>query len=866
MNVPLKPLDQDRPLALADIVRLIKKGRTAIFALAFLCAICAILFALIRTPIYQVEATFRDKGSSGGSMGSSSSMMSTLLSGLGGVGSDQGIISLLKSRQLMAPVIETLGLQAQVFQDQPSSRLTTIITNLAFEWAKRFGDAHAHLEKRIPFLAARDVRYSGERTLNTRLLFDDADHFRLERSDGQLIGRGELGIPFHPLDESELTFTLIQQVPGDLSGQTLSLALSPLPDTALTLASHLKIKPAEVGESVLKITFEHGDRHIASAFVNGLMDSYKQFTSNENERFSQRQLDYLKGRQEESLEELNSFMMDYALSLANDVSSSGIISTEKELNYLYTARQKNKNRFEEVTLKLRRLQNPGSTETCNYRNLCAMPDLTVSMLEKINQIARLTEQKDSLNIALEASQQKSPEEIHQLFDHQVVDLEAAKALQLNLHTQLNETEVSIKENQFILEQLRDPAFEISSVAVSLSDPVGQTLMNQASQRILSLKDTENRSGREQTRLREELEQQRAFLTGHLTQANELMSLRQAFLTEKLSALQRVFLDLIKQELNVYQTQLTDYVFAQKDYLQTEQKLIEQTQEELRDQMALLPIRWAAEQIIQQRIELNKALVEEIATLVESKNISNHLEMVQSGPVDLAVTPLLPKSSGLLVFAVLGACLGAGLGVGGVVLNGIKKGLPASPENLRLADQHVAGYLTNQSEQQIETLRRLAAYLCTEGQSVFLLMMGQGPDYSPEFAELLAKRGDRVLRISLAFDTEGDKKERPGLLQVLEGQAGQPLILSHGEYDHIGSGGRSSYRAELIGGRRFQTLLKGWMQQYDAIILAAPIKPDGGEAAALAGQFSAIAVTLDGERLQDLGPLLSVPRVSFLFSC
>lgn len=931
----------DRPLAMIDLWRLIKRQRKLICGAALFCGALAVLFALNRPVLFQAEATFRDRGSRAMAMGPSSGVLSAVLSNMGGGSSDQELISLLKSRQLMGPVIQEMGLQASVKEKSIFAGFQGVVwDNMRAELAHLRKSRTPFTTLKPPAIALEELVYLGEVPTAIQIVFIDDQNYRVEQG-GVPVGLGRIN---ETLRLENISFKVKENQPGEfLQKRSFDVSIRPLATVAAELAKSLKVKPAEEREKVLRFTFLYPDRHQASRFLNGLMASYYSYMTEESRRFAEIQLSYLRARQQASIDDLQTFMKDHALQLSEDLHSSGIFDTERELQYLLATRLQCCNEAKNVELELRRLLAVDPNDPGDFRALSTSANLPAAVQEALQQLSQWRVKRDTLEVVLQAAAGGQRENGHAIVDAHLADLKAVrcradqareclKAIQsgqdlptvgtdhvaytwLNLwhsldpadlmerqtfkesliaylHHQLHASKVheriilerashqqnpdpelqgidlntveqlflsltdeqskvesSRKQNSFVLEQLQDPHFEISSLAGSLTDPVSRELVAEAGKALIRLQDIGNRSDREQTRLREDLERQRAFLVAHLTQANQLLDLRAEFLQEKNRGLQKVLLDLIQQQVSVSEKHLSDYLLARVDHLQNEKILIDQTLGELRQQMALLPSRWASEQIVNQRLKLNKTMVEEVAKLVESKNISNNLETIQSGPVDRSLPPLLPRQPGILLFAVLGTCLGAVLASGLVVFGGIRKGLAASPENLWLAKQQVAGCLHPQNPQPIETLRRLTAQLPLNEQKVILLVLGDGPDYSREFATLLAQTGAKVLRVCVAFDGNTS-----------------PQVVSKGDYDEVIAEGMAQYRSELVTGTRFQALLETYRELYDIILVVTPTKPDTAEAEALVTHFNRVAVTLHEERRQDIDFLIgcTTARISFLF--
>jgi tyrosine-protein kinase Etk/Wzc len=444
-----------------------------------------------------------------------------------------------------------------------------------------------------------------------------------------------------------------------------------------------------------------------------------------------------------------------------------------------------------------------------------------------------------------------------------INLETAHELYIAYSKRLNELEGKMRENHFVIHQMEDPNFEISSLSTVITDPVSNTMITKASEIVLDLKDQNNRSNKEQERLKEELNLQRGFLQMHLQQANQLLKLHLQLVEEKIYALQNVTLELIHQRISVLEKNLYDYISARLDNLKQERLIIEQHMDELHQEMASLPHRWISEKLIQQNVEINELIVQEVAKMVESKNISHKLELIQSAPVDYALPPIQPRSNYLLLYSIFGAALGGLITFGTVLVRSTSRGLPASTTNLKLQQQYVAGHFSKHyssssnnplKDQDLDTLHRLQYYFSDQIQengNSFLLIEGKGPDYSSDLASLFIKKGKRVIRLFLTF--ESAPLQEKGLLQYLEGKAAFPEIKQGANGDFIEAGGPCRFSIELLGQPAFQKLLEKLKQNYDCIIAISQALPSSAEAESLLSLFPLIAVTIDQETLPDLEP-------------
>ena len=353
-----------------------------------------------------------------------------------------------------------------------------------------------------------------------------------------------------------------------------------------------------------------------------------------------------------------------------------------------------------------------------------------------------------------------------------------------------------------------------------------------------------------------------------------MEINQKLLKEKIYSLQSINLSLLQNEMSVLEQQMKQYIQSTIEAHKRERSLLDQNLNEIRMEMATLPQKWAAEQLIDQQMTINRNMIEEISKLVESKNITSNLEKMQSVPLDLPYHPLHPKSPKVLFHLVAGTLFGMFLGVLWAIGSSIVHGVGASLNNMKAMGMHTSGTLsshisskpaTHLLDRDLETLRRLISFMNIPNKSrntleegatgkSLLILGGAGPEYAPTLAELLAKSGLRTAVVYLAFDRP---TESQGLLQYLEGTAKNLKIIHEAGYDLIPSGGICRYANELLTSARFKAVAADLINRYDWVLFYSSNTCDSVEAETLLEIFPRAALTLTGETLQGISRTLSL---------
>jgi tyrosine-protein kinase Etk/Wzc len=971
-------------ITLSDVVSLFRTNKFKILVATLLLGLLGGFYALTQPIQYKVEGTFKEKNNKSGNMGGS---LSQLLSGdmfsLTGTGTDHESAALIKSRKLMKNVIDQLNLQATLIEPSNQEGLVSRIkNNLKVEWAIFTKSPYPVLKDFPSLLQLEKVEYEGEIPLMFDLDFKSNQHFLVMDQFKQEIGQGELGKPFQ-IDQLSFTLNTYPEFSNSLKSKKYTLTINSLANTVAFLSKELEVENVKTDKTLLKFSFEHRDRHLASRFINALMENYQDYLKKNHDRIASIQLDYLHLREEESAQKLAQLMQKHADFISADLSSAGFADYKQEIEFLAESEHRFKDKLLSNELEIKRLQSINPNRYAYYDQLDSGSGDHLVINEMLREMRAFKQEQESLELALRQTESKDSiylekafakqlDEIQQLhrysldlkkmmekdelgieldFDsplihdsrflikswydkikekrttdieewkkikgsfssylenlarvfqvhqkilqdrlthqqnpsgeYQGINLETAKILYVDHCKNLLNIESEIRQNKFFIDQLEDPNFEITALSVSLRDPVSLDMINQTAAILLKLKDYSNQSMREQERLKEELNLQRLFLKMHLKQMGMLMKLNHQLISEKIDALHIISLELIRQKIGLIEKNLKEYVISRLDNFKLERSLIQEHLDQIRQEMAKLPARWMMEQLIDQQVDVNQLIVKEIAKMVESKNISHHLEVIQSAPLDTALPSIHPIPPSLRFYTILGGTLGAFLSIGLILTHSLIKGMTVSQSNLKIMNQHISGELSNRfnSEdlhqiplQNLNTLRRLQSYFDQERldelgnfSSVLLLLIeGTGPQYHRELAQLLRKKGEKVLTIELDFK---HSSEKPGLLQYLEGKIDDPMIRVEKDGDYLEAGGESQFSIELLKSQRFRDLLNQLKEKYDWILAFTQVKATEGEAESLIQLFPFIAVTIKQESIEDLSTYThlsshSNKKVTFIFA-
>lgn len=851
-------------ISLADIVFLFRQGKKTILVCTVLLALAGLFWGLTKHINYKAEGTFREKGVKGNHVGGLAQAIFS--ESFSGSSSENEAINLIKSRKLMQEVVKRMNLQATLIPETSGETLfNRMIKNIRIEWALFKNSFHPVLKDLPCPLCVENIQYSNEVPLFLNIHFMDQKNYEItDTTNGANLGKGQTGAPF--IAEA-FSLTLKEKDPSELLNTTFSLILWPNKDIAERLSKELEVDTLKNDKGVLKFVYHNPDRHFASLFINTSMQVYQDYLKSYHDKLCTIQMDYLYRRQNETNDNLKNLLQEHAEFLASDVSNSGFTDSKEEIDFLVHRQHSLKDKLLSKELEIKRLKTvePNQAYFDHYSD--EPSDHIINGILK--DIRKLKQDRDTLDIALRKSTFLNDAELDKAsYEYQGINLDMSEKIYLECCKKSSEEESSIRRTLFFLNELKDPDFEITSLSSVLNDSVSNILINKASDIELNLKDENNQSTREQARLKADLDLQRTFLKLHLEQMIQLMKLNKQHIDEKIFALQNITLKLTDQQIALLEKYLYDYLQERINNLEQEKLIVNEHLQEINNDMAKLPKKWMYEQLIDQRVEVNQTIVEEVARIVETKNIGHNLDIIQSAPIDTAVAPLQPNSPKLLLKTMLGAALGGILGSILALGRALTSGVQASAANLRLLDQHVSGSLSRSydptskkplKDEDLNTLRRLQSYLerppndqeNKERQSPSVLLIeGQGPDYSHDLAHLIHKKSRRVLVIDLDFNQPLAAPSK-GLLQYLQGEI-PTLPIQKAEYGaYLPAGGVHRFTSELLSSPLFAETLGTLSKEYDWIIAVSRAFVKSAEAEMLSTLFPMIAITIEKEKIEEL---------------
>jgi uncharacterized protein involved in exopolysaccharide biosynthesis len=824
-----------------DLKRVYQKKKRKIRWAALLGGLLSFTYFFFTPPSFQATASFKQSSS----RSESGFDLKNLVRTFSASGSEVSTTPLMLSRIVLTKTVEELGLQAVVDQRSfISKRFLAGRDNLLAEFKRDLKESEDFQFK--------NVRYLGEKPLKLFLRFSSSDAFEVLEGNCAVAS----GLLHDKIEWGDTSFTLIQ-TPANLKINTLyPLSMLPRSTVIHDVKQRTTVKPLREDKNILAINFSDSHPRRAAAFVNTLMEKYEEFQIEENKNVLGAQLKYLDQRQDELNAKLDADIKDHVAMLKKSLVDQGFMGIEQEMDSILEPLQIYRTRLNEIEVETagleKRLSQTNSSSEASFK---LAQQFGQNIAEKIQNISHALAEnetaagpKEQLSALLlrQKNLQESSDYIDKIeSDFSGMTLEASRGLFQQYCRQLDDLHAQLKQVVFFRDHLHEPHFEISTLANVLNDSVTQQLVQKSSELEGQLCDLINRSDREHERLKETLAVQKRYLESHLSQTLDLGKIRIQLIKEKIASLYQVMKDLLQKEKAVLENKIAD----------------------LKTKMQEVPELWHMDKRLKFKAELTKGMMEGLTQIAESKNLTRHLYQVESKPLDPAVPSFSPRPPHLL-FKSCGGALGlASLFYLIVLIQAFFKGLPASLTTLRLMGAHTSGAFSQNpfvpfdqlSDQDLETLRKMASFLLEGKKSVVALLSQRGSDFCFNLAQLLALGQQRVLIIDCNFDRIIAPQDQPGLWQYLH-QTIAEVPLRHEKYYHfLPAGGSTRHGIELLSSSRFSELLADCRQQYDFVFLLRQSSLSSHDAMHLLQLSDLTILTTDEESQEVLKPYLQWPR-------
>lgn len=772
----------------------LKKRMRKLFLVGFLSLFFYLLFTHV--PQFQSEAIFKQSQSRHEDL----SQLQSFLQNIMRSSQDSNALSIMNSKKVLRKVVEKMGLQIQSGKSHLFSRL----------WRNFAAELRIFVEDSQDF-QFKDVHYDQEIVGQFYLKFSSPENFELLNRKKELIGQGTIN---QKVELTDGVFTLTK-APANLSFKKLyRFSLIPWNTSVAALQKCLKIKQSKTDKALVCITLNYPERRKGAAIVNQLMAQFQEFLLEEHGEFAKAQVEYLEQRQQFLSEEFNKSLENHSHYLAENLDASGFLGISQEMEMLAIPKESYTSKLFDLDLELKRW------EQIEERREDFFADKKEGEYQK--QLVALTWAEHPF-LAMEKLEKIVPKRFEEQFLG--IDLKRLQEIYAEYSQERESLQTQIEDSKYIQKQMRRPQFEISSLSNLLKDPVSVDMIGRASHLSLELHDQNNRSPKEQERIKENLESEKKFISHYLDQTIQHLKIKLNLIEEKMAFLQNKAMQLIQNEKQLVHIKLADLHHQMKDF----------------------PKKWLLENQLKMKRDLTLKIIEGMTKLTESKVVNHHLFQIESKPLDSAFAPFLPKAPYLFLYAVLGGIFSAFFYYFYHFVKKFFQGFPVVDQWLTEKNLHFSGVLQRMKKNDLETWRNVAGFI-TLHQKKILLVTGSDLE---TLAELLNYQGLKILVMETTFQ----QSEGSGLLQYLTGKQSELSLIKNPYFDSIKSGGYTPFGSELLNHPKFGQLLSKLKKEYDCIFLLNTAKPGSAVISNLLQHSDGVIAIIHEETPQEIASFI-----------
>lgn len=309
----------------------------------FLGALFAFLFFGNNTPKYKIEASFKE----GIEKSHSESLIKDFMGGMiVSAGSQPGASTIMKSYQVLRPVVEKLGLQ--VYDSRSEWLLRKIYRRFKETISAEKGVPIADIERFV----FEDVLYDREKTFAFHLAFSAPEDFTVLNEQKEELAKGRVGERLC-LDGCQFT---VKKIPSKIKlGVFYPFHVINWKPACQGLAGKIKIVNNKNNKTILNISYFDRDRHLGTQLVNELMSQYQSYLKREYDLTAKEQMGYLEMKQEQIFNKMEGLFAQHADYLSQNLKEKGVVSLEQETQSLLVPHQQMHNKLLSIDVELSRL-------------------------------------------------------------------------------------------------------------------------------------------------------------------------------------------------------------------------------------------------------------------------------------------------------------------------------------------------------------------------------------------------------------------------------------------------------------------------------------------------------------------------------
>lgn len=823
-----KQLEEIRFFHAEDFFWLLKREKRRLTLFACLGIFLACCFLLLLNPSYTIEASFKEQKEESGL--ESKDLLKQLFSGSLSSSSSH-TVDLMKSRAILRPLVEKLGLQAEFISSGYLEDALRLARDLWIaEWKNPLP---------IPdVFRCKDIFYEGEKTLELEICFIDPERFEILDKKARLAS-GVLG---EKVEIPHLLGICLTKAPESLKLQKpYRLRIHPWQKTLRSLTKKLKVIPRKASSCLYDLNYKTKDPVEGALILNTLMELLQGYLKNEHDHLAKEQLAYLAKRKEELSGELEKDLRDRALFMGKNLETQGFFTLSQEFSIFLEPHAKIMNELFMIEEELEQLEKEGA--------LSVHSPLARTLERMGSEYDSLAQQKDLLKTSVAKMGEKFSDKAFLSSEFEGIDWESSRSLYRDYTHKLDREEAWISSLIDALEKVESKETQLGCFSNLLKDPTSEQLIASANGLYLQLKEQKYCSSKEQTRWQEDLDLQRKLFQEHIEQMLEVSQANAELIRQKLFVLQQASLECLQRQMSILEEHTKEEIENRKAELVQEKLRLKEKLQKFRSQFMALPDTWRSEELFAFKSETHQKIMEAIVQLVETKTIGHHLHHVGSKPLDEAIFPLLPNPPHLFLILFLGAFIGvSGCFFISLFYHSVR-GFPMNEKKLKALGFSFSGVFS--TKESLETLQNISLFMDSPSSGqVIGLLANNGPDFSEALATISAKTGRKVLLLDTHFSKES------GLLHFLQQKISELPIQKKNSFHYVSSGDSLPLGAEWFLSPSFSSLIAELKKSYDWIFLSVRSPLESPLSRAALKICDKIVLSLRGEQIDLLTPFVS----------
>ena len=382
----MKPQPELGLFSLEDVRQFFYKNRRRIFRVFGAFFLLGLMYAFLSCPKFRVEASFLEGGSSGGI---ESSLKQMVFQSISSSSTEAKASSLMRSNCILKPFIQKEGLQIRVFQ-------RNLLSKLYHRLYDNYTVIFKGSVKDIDDFVFKDVTSVSDGPSSFFIRFITDKDFLLLDEKKNKIGKGELHKPFV---SPSLTFTLTYKPSAISLKKDYRMHVGPWEELALGFRKGITIKTDKNNPKLLRLTIDERDRFRATRILNSLMDVYKNYLVEENDKQAASQLEYLEKRQQQMQKICQQDVAEHIQFLENRIGQRGFASSDVEMQFYLKPYFEHLGRLHEIECIQAWIQNKSSP-------LYLSNFLGASFKNLSEKIHNLSQEKDLIDLSLSMQQMK----------------------------------------------------------------------------------------------------------------------------------------------------------------------------------------------------------------------------------------------------------------------------------------------------------------------------------------------------------------------------------------------------------------------------------------------------------------------------